>query len=276
MTLTLEDTQSGVSVRLWNAQQRDSATNVPETVLSPVGLGDNEAIITALQQGETITLTGTTVGVQLVRETGAADPVQAAAEWTAQFEEFVNPAPGNASIRLVNTNNSRTVSVTPESLAWQRNQGAPDTVEWDLTLQVGGGIDADTGISTPTVTAGGDDAFDSIVLPNVQQRRVERSVEVSEIRRVLADGAEDNEQIIESGGERRITITGRVEGSAVDQSSFADRIKARAGNDETHPFASAFPGRTLQAAIASFNSTREAGRTAEGDYTLSLVGGQSI
>lgn len=277
MTVNLTDVTTGETLRLWNVQEFSPSVDVPEDVISPVGSGDaSEAVLTVLEQDETITLSGRAVGLQIVRETGASDPETAAAQFAANLEAWVNDSPGTAGIALENTVSGRTVSCVPTSVSWERPEGAPDTVTFDVEVTVGGGVDGDTGIETPAVGPGGTDTFGGVTLPNVERRSVDRQISVLTANSIFADDAEDNEVFIEGGIVRRVTLFGTFVGSASEQRSFDDSIRALAGQGDSYAFASAFPGQTTEAALTSYEPTREAGITSRGDYVLEVVEGRAL
>jgi hypothetical protein len=278
MALYLEDATTGRQLRLWNGQELASGTTVSEEVYNPATLDASETVLSVLQAAGDITVDGIVLGPQRIREgaTSASEPTTAVAEWLARLEAWVNGAPGTASIQLRNDATGRTTSVAPRAMTWSRSAGNRNAATYGVELAVGGGVDADTGIDPDSVAPGGTDTYDGVELPHVYERSVDKQLELSTFEELFADSAEENEQIVASAATRSITLLGEFVGDLAAQRAFDDELRSRAGVGETFTFSSAFPGLSTEAAILSYESTREAGVTQRGEYAVELLAGQAI
>jgi hypothetical protein len=276
MTLYLEDANSFDRVRLWNGQRFDRSVDANTEIFAPAVISDT--IVSALSSEGQFAIDGITTGEQRIDlgTTSRTDPTAAVAEWVAELEAYVNDQPANSGYQLRNDYTGESENVTPEGISWTRTEGAYQSVEYTVDLELGGDTSGDLGIDPATPTPSDDDFFDRVRLPNVYERRVDKSLELEVLSELLAGSASDNDVIQTSGATKRVTLLGRYEGSWSEMRSFDGELTSRAGDRNSYLSESAFPGGEFEAAILAYESTREAGVTQQGEYVLELVAGSVV
>lgn len=278
MTLYLEDATTGQELRLWNGQEFSRDITVPETVYNPAATPAEETVVSVLRQQGSITVDGIVLGPQRIADgaTTESDPITATAEWVLDLEAWVNGSPGTEAYQLRNTDTGTVTNCVPNAITWSRGVGETTSATYGIELTFGDGLGTDLGIAPDTPDARDGDAFDGIDLPNVYERSVDKSVELTSFEALLEADAEENDQYIEGSPVKRTTLLGEFVGSFAEQRAFNNRLRERAGGGESYPFEAAFPGETFEAALVGFESTREAGITQRGEYAVELVAGQAI
>lgn len=276
MTLRLENGTGFKNIRLPNSEQFGRSIDANAEIFAPAAIDDT--VLSVLSSEGRLTIEGTTVGQQRITDgtTSKTDPTAAVAEWVADFEAWVNSTQANEGYTLRNELTDETENITPEAISWRRGAGEYQSVAWTAELELGGDIGGDLGIDPATVSPGGTDSFDDIDLPYIYDRRVDKSVQLDTIQELLADSPSDNRVVQSQGAVKRTTLLGRYEGTWSEMRAFDDKLIDRVGDGETYQFESAFPGETLEAAIGSYESTREAGITRKGDYVLELIAGSVV
>ena len=278
MPLYLEDATTGQQLRLWNGQEFSRDITVPETVYNPAATPAEETVVSVLRQQGAITVDGIVLGPQRIADgaTTASDPINATAEWVLELEAWVNGSPGTEAYQLRNDDTGTVTNCVPNAITWSRGVGETTSATYGIELTFGDGLGTDLGIDPDTPGARDGDAFDGIDLPNVYERSVDKSLELSSFEALLEADAEENDQYIEGAPVKRTTLLGEFVGSFAEQRAFNNRLRERAGDGESYTFEAAFPGETFEAALVGFESTREAGITQRGEYAVELVAGQAI
>jgi len=272
MTLYLENGTGFKSVRLWNGQRLGKTFDADEQIYAPASLDDT--VLSILSDEGRIEVDGITAGQQRIDagKTGKSDPVDAVAEWVAELEAYVNSTQANEGYTLRNSYTNSTENVTPRAIGWSQNEGEYQSVNWNLTLEIGGDLGGDLGITPDSVSPGGVDTFDGLTLPGIVERRVDKTVSLDVTQELLSDTGENN--VFQNGGAvKTITLVGQVEKTLSEMEAFDRQFRDRTGDGEAYTFESAFPGLAYDAAILSYESTREAGLTRRGEYVLELAAG---
>jgi hypothetical protein len=93
----------------------------------------------------------------------------------------------------------------------------------------------------------------------------------------MAYASSPSENLIKdtAGATRRITIVGRATGTKTERNSFDQAIRDHIGQDTTVSYQTAFPGHSLDVMVANYESSRQAGRTRLGEYSLDLIEGDA-
>lgn len=278
MPLYLEDADTGRQLRLWNAQEFTADITVPETIYNPAATDTEDVILSVLRQQGSIGISGIVLGAQRIRDgaTTESDPITATAEWILRLEAWLNGAPGTEAYQLRNTLTDTVTNCVPSAISWTQGVGETTSAEYSVELTFGDGLGADLGINPDTPGARDDDSFDSITLPHIYERTVDRSVELTSFEALLEADAEKNDQFIEGSPVKQVTLLGEHDGTFADQRTFDQQLRARAGDGDSYTFRSAFPGDEYEAALVGYESTREAGVTRYGEYAIELIAGQAI
>lgn len=265
MTVDLEGT------RLWNVQEDISKSKGNVRTDSVYGEDSDLTLLTGLERLEKITMTGTATAIRLSKQAGySSDPNTALAEWVAEMETFINANQGSG-YTLTNNERSDSKNVVIESFGWQREPTAKYEVSWDMTVHWAQGMMSDISSSPAPVFPSSSWSLDGIDLGNQVMIRHDKQ-QSFEPYPVSYAGPGENEVLAQSGAVRQISIRGSKN---ENRNSFDDNIQALIGQDTIVTFSEAFPGRDLDVMVKEFESTREAGYTRIGEYSLTLIEGQA-
>lgn len=279
MTLYLEnDADASEQLRLWNAREYQAATDVREEVINPASGDASDTVLSVLQQTGSVVLDGITVGGQRIDAgtTSKTDATNAVAEWVAELEAWVNGDSPVDAYTLRNDYTNETRNVAPESVSWTRQAGSPFSVTYGVELRLGSGQTGDPGIEPADPTPNPTDLFDGVELPYVFDRQVQKTVAVESFQPITAESPEDNDLVVTSSPTKRITLLGEVNKTFSEQRTFDQQLTDRAGDGNTYTYTSAFPGRDIEAALTTYESTREAGVTQRGEYLVELTVGSVV
>lgn len=255
--------------RLWNVQEDISQSKGEVRVDSIYGEDSDLTLLTGLERLEKITMTGRATGIRLSRQTGySSDPNTALAEWIVEMETFINANQGTG-YTLTNNERSASKNVVIESFGWQRKPTEKYEASWDMTVHWATGMMADINTSPPAVSPSQSWSLDGIDLGNQVMVRHDKQQEIDPYPIAYADAGE-NETLAQSGAVRQITIRGSIN---KNRNTFDGNIQSLIGQDTIVTFSEAFPGRDLGVMIKEFESTREAGYTRVGEYSLTLIEG---
>jgi len=154
---------------------------------------------------------------------------------------------------------------------WQRAPGAKYEVDWDMSLKVGNSLMSSTYTAPDEVSPTSTWRLDGETLPQVTAYRQQKRQELNTYPIAFAN-PDENEVLADSGAIRQIIIRGEVSDST-GLNTFDQRIQSLIGRDVTVDFESAWPGRTKEVMVRSFDGTREAGYTRRGEFTIEMVEG---
>lgn len=259
MAVELQDTASGVTLPLWNAQELRRETDAAVDTYTAMGFDAEESFLTALQQSESITLTGEVTAGRLSQDSRfSSDRRTALAEWAATFEAFVDGGQGDGyTLSRGYVGDSFTGVV--EAAQWSARGGETDSLGWNLSFIRGQGTSVETTTAADTVSPGGDWTIDGYVVDTPTEFQMEKSQTFEVYRRALADNAGDNDVFPETGATRRITIIADVVGSESTRETFYDNITAKLGQNETVSVRDALTGRTFDGVIGRSTRRTKAG-----------------
>lgn len=265
MTVDLDGT------RLWNVQEDISESKGEVRTDSIYGEDSDLTILTGLERVESLTMTGIATGIRLSNQAGYSDdPNTALAEWVVEMETFINANQGSG-YTLTNNERGDSKNVVIESFGWQRKPTEKYQVSWDMSVQWAQGMMSDVSSSPPSVSPSQTWTLDGIDLGNQVILRHDKQQEIKPYPIAYADAGE-NETLAQSGAVRQITIRGSKD---ENRNSFDDSMQALIGQDTIVTYSSAFPGRDLDVMVKEYESTREAGWTRLGEYSLTLIEGQA-
>jgi hypothetical protein len=273
-TITLSDPTTGTSLDLINAQSATNDRQGAVNVSPPPGFGSDTPFLTALEQEGRVTIQGAATGLRLAEDPAFSNtPLEALAQWAAQFEAFTNGAQGVGYDLTRDYRTGDTFRGYIPDLSWTRRAGEKLELGYSLSFVRGQGVGPDDPPTADTVSPGGDYAVDGETLPNITELQIEKSQEVGVARRTFAQSPDDNDLTNDSGAVRTVIVTGQVTGTATERTAFDDALTGSIGQDELVTFEDAFTGRTYDGFIRSYEPTDEAGRTRLNEYGLEFVEG---
>lgn len=266
-------TDGNTSVTLWQAQEDKSNIQGEVDAQNPPTLDSEDALLSGLTIQEDVELTGLATGLRLSRQSGYSDdPKVALAEWVQNAIAFVNGNQGTG-YTLQSTERDREIPGVVGSFGWVRSEGSPFEVDWDITFNRGEGVMAkspiDPGPAQPQSVA----TLDGEELQGMKQWREQKQQKFDPAPVTLADSPDSTLQAADSGALRRIIITGTYTGSIAERKAFDEHFQNLVGQDAIVPYQSAFPGHELDVMVNNYESTREAGQTRLGSYSLELYEG---
>lgn len=266
-------TDGDTSATLWQAQEDKSNLQGEVDVQNPPTLDSDDALLSGLTIQEDVELTGKTTGLRLSRQSGYSnDPKVALAEWVQKAIAFVNGNQGTG-YTLQSTERDRSIPGVVASFGWVRSEGSPLEVDWDITFKRGEGVMASEPISTGPAQPQSTATLDGMNLQHLKQWREQKQQSFDPAPVTLADSADSTIQAADSGAIRRIILTGTYTGTIAERKQFDNKFQNLVGQDEIVTYQSAFPGHSLDVMVSSYESTREAGHTRLGSYTLELYQG---
>lgn len=137
MTITLGSGSDQLT--LYQAQETNRSIQGNVTVKSPFNTSAENTLLTGLEGQERVNYDGLVTGNRLSELAAWPDDrVQAIAEWTANFEAFVNGKQGTGW-SFEDTDRDRDINIVIEAAGWQRSRAAKYEVEWNLSAIRGNG-----------------------------------------------------------------------------------------------------------------------------------------
>lgn len=274
MAVTLKNSDTGKSGRLWHTQQDERKTQGGVRADSIYTFDSDDTILTGLERQETLQLNGIATGNRLSAQSDwPNDPLQALAEWVVHMQSFVNGKQGTGYDLVDDEREERYRGLVTE-FAWQKNKGEKYEAKWYLTLKRGEGISVAEDTTPPSVSPQPTATLDGYDLHSLTSWREEKTQRARVYPIALADSGE-NQAMSKTGAKRRIQINGTVTGES-ERNTFDTNINSLIGGDETVTYRSAFPGEEVTVMVDQFESTREAGLTRLGEYALELVEGKDL
>lgn len=261
------------STRLWNGQesQRQIQGNVRVDSVFNTGAGDT--LLTGLEAQERATYTGKATGNRLSRQAGySSDPVEALAEWVVEMETYVNGRQGGG-YTLEDTERDRTINGVLGQFGWQRSRAELYAVEWDIDFIRGEGIMGMSNSMPGSVSPQRKAYIDGWDLGSLTQWRCDKQQPFQVYPEAFAEPGE-NPIKSDGGAVRQFTLVGRLDGEDY-RNQFDDHIRTLVGSDSIVEYESAFPGRSIPVMIRNYESTREAGVTRLGEYSVEMVQGRA-
>jgi hypothetical protein len=271
--IELRDPDFGDTLTLYQTQTAERST-VGAVQASSLSGGDSQATyLSAIEQSGRLRYSGLLTGFRLSNQSGySSDPRTALVEWTLQAEAFVDGAQG-AGYEFTDTETNTTRSGVIESFEWSIRGGAPFEVEFNFSVVRGEGADP-VGESVPdSIGSATDLVIDGQTVDTYRELQVEKSEEADEFRRAFADSPDDNDVLTDGGVTREITVVGRVSGDANTRLAFDDAVSASIGDDAFITISEPFTGRTFTGMINDYESSREAGITRLGDFSVTVIEG---
>ncbi len=261
------------TVDLWQAEQdRDERKGIVDVSPRP-SFDSEDAFQSGMTEDHTGTVRGTATGNRLSDQPGYSnDPVTALAEWVQETMALVDGTQGTG-YTLTHDVRGYSKNIVIESFGWTRDAGAKLEASWDMTFRIGEG--AMVGGSTPPNTASPSSSWSlgGTDLQRMAQIRESKSQIVKGEPMVLADSAEENIIITQSGARRDVTIVGRHTGTRAEQQSFDSTMRGFMGQNQIVTYSSPFPGHTIDVMVDGYTSTLESGYTDHTDYELVLIEG---
>ncbi|UBF23112.1 hypothetical protein HCTV-16_gp129 [Haloarcula virus HCTV-16] len=257
------------STRLWHKQEDIVEAKGKVRTDAIYGEDSDQTLLTGLQQQQKFTTTGVATGLRLSRQPGYSnDPNTAVAQWVVEMETYINAQQGSGfTLQSDERNDSKNVVL--ESFGWQREPTEKYQVSWDLTAHWGQSMMSSSSRNPPSVSPSQSWSLDGYDLGNQVMTRQEKMQQVEAYPIAYAKAGE-NEVLAQSGAIRQITLRGSKNSN---RNSFDDAMQALLGQDTTVTFSEGFPGRDLEVMVKEYESTREAGYTRIGEYSMTLIEG---
>lgn len=255
--------------RMWQAQEDISESASDIRVHSVYGTDSDETLLTGLESVESLEYTGRATGNRLSNQHKYDnDPVTALAEWVVELETYVNGQQGSGW-RLKDDDRGKEFKTVVEMVGWQRNSSEKYQVDWDLSGKWVLGEMEPTETQPASVNPSQTWKLDGNDLGSLDSYRQQKRQEMEVYPIAFVDPGE-NESLPNSGAIRQIMIRGTKVGN---RDTFDQNMQDLLGQDNIVQFEEAFPGRTLDVMVESFESHREAGITRKEEYMLELVEG---
>lgn len=271
MTITLGSGSDQLT--LYQAQETNRSIQGNVTVKSPFNTSAENTLLTGLEAQERVDYDGLVTGNRLSSlPEWPDDRVQAIAEWTANFEAFVNGKQGTGW-SFEDTDRDRDINIVIETAGWQRSRAAKYEVEWNLSAIRGNGqMEQETPAPGPVNPTQGA-TLDGYDLDDVQQTQLRKEQPFSIFTKAFADPGSNGVKA-DGGPVRTFTLTGQIVGETY-RNTFDDHIRSLVGSDTIVEYESAFPGRTTEVMVRDYESTRSAGITRLGEYAIEVVQGKT-
>jgi hypothetical protein len=271
--LHLTGPEGNRTVDLWQAQEDRDERDANLDISAFAGSNSDETFLAGLTQQHEAQVTGTATGFRLARQPDYSDdPVLALAEWVQEMMAFVNGKQGTG-LTLEHDERGLTRSIIAKSFGWTRESGAKYEVSWDFAFRIGEGVMVSEEPTPREAYKQSTWALDGIDLQHPIDYREEKREQLTTAPMVFADTPEENVVKEDSAPVRTIRINGRHTGTRSERNQFDDQIRSLIGQDTIVTYESAFPGHDLDVMVNSYESTREAGLTRLGEYSLELIQG---
>lgn len=273
--LHLTSASGSKSVDLWQVQEDKEERDGNVDVAGIPTFDSEETYLSGFTQQHKGEVTGKATGFRLSNQSGYSnDPVTALAEWVQEVMALVNGKQGTG-FTLTHDERGDTYNVVLKNFAWTRSSGAKFEVEWDMSFRIGEGImvqeDTTPGTANPSSTW----SLDGNDLHHPLQYREQKKERFETAPMAFADSAEENLQESTSGPIRSISINARYTGPKSERNTFDQTMRGLIGQDTIVTYSSGFPGHDLDVMVNRYESTREAGITKVGEYSLELIEGVS-
>ena len=262
-------------LQLYTADESSPETQAQLDVTSPPGSDPGEALLVGLKSQETVTVSGLATGIRLSGQSGyPSAPTDALAEWLAAFESLCSAEQGGGW-DIVDNERDRTIRAIVTDVSWTYAEGAPFQARWTLTAERGDGAFSDASRSPRTPTPQSTTTLAGTDLGGVVEKRTELSIDVGTIPIAFAD---ESETIVvpNSGILRRVTISGRMEGSYSNLRTRDSDLRNTVGQDTIQTYQSGIPGDAYDVRPGNYSSTVNAGSPTVWDYSLELLEGLSL
>jgi len=262
-------------LQLFTADESSPETQAELNVTSPPGYEPGDNLLVGLKSQESVTIGGLATGIRLSGQAEySSDPTTALAEWLADFESLCSAEQGGGW-DIVDNERNRTVTGLVTNLSWTYDEGAPFQSRWTLSAERGDGVFSTASRSPRTPTPQSTTTLAGTDLGGIVQKRHELSIDTESIPIAYAD---ESETIIvpNSGVQRRITISGRMEGDYSNLRTRDSDLRDAVGKDATQTYQSGIPGDTYEVRPGKYNSTVNAGSPAVWNYSLNLLEGISL
>lgn len=253
--------------------QRSGNTNVTDMPT----FGSDDAFLSSFTQTHEGTLQGTATGLRLARSGGYPDdPVEALATWVQEVMSLISGSQGDGYTLDHDVRGYDSKPVAIDSFQWTRNEASLFEVSWSLSLRIGDvTMSGDASVNPGEVNPSSEWSIDGVDLQYPKEISESTQQQLNTDEMLFGDGAEDNVITSGSGATRRINISGTHTGTRSERRDFDDAMRSLIGESKVVDYESPFPGHTLTVGVDNFDSSLEAGRTGQTDYTLELIEGES-
>lgn len=262
-------------LRLWGARESTNASEARLDVTSIPSQGSEETLVVGLESAETQPLSGRATGIRLTGQSGySSDPETALSEWVQEFESLVIAEQGDGWA-LADDERDRSIDGIVTEASWTMAHGAPYEVRWSLSFDRGQGVLNDASRAPTTATPNATTTLGGTDLGTITERRMERTIDIGVTPIAFAD---ESETILtpQSGVTRRVTIAGRVTGSAASLRTIDDTMRGYVGDNTTRAYQTGFPGTSHDVLVDSYDSTHNAGSPALLTYAMTLFEGVAL
>lgn len=266
------DRDFGDETLLFNVQENMNTRRGKLNVNAIYSEPSAETFIISLEEQGQLQINGLASGIRISGyDRYSDDPLTALAEYAARLLAHVNGQQG-IGWTVENSYTGRSIDCVVESVEIIRERTEKYEFEFALTVRVGRGLMPASPLkperADPSTTAklAGQD------LREIEQLMITKSQKVKVHTYALHD-ADENEVEAKTGARRRITLKGNVPGDEADRKVFDTELRAKIGENNTATFESPFPGGNYDVVVENHNSTREAGVTQLGKYSIEVVEG---
>lgn len=280
--IVVEHTDKPVSLPLINLDQGIEQRQANPTVDSIYRLDSHETFVVSLESKGKYNIRGTASAPRLASMSEYSDdPKMALAEFGARLMSLVNGSQGRGWDLKHNYRNIPDVRGIIEEVTLIKRRTEALQVQFSLTWAAGRGI---AGYETPQARKPevqdkaylGGDKVSKFNLHEIEEMRMTKSQDIEVYAYVTATGSldyTDNEILSKSGAKRRIRIKGNVGGDESVRTTFDNNVQSLIGTDKEYLFDPHYPCTPMSVTVESFDSSREAGQTQLGSYSLSLIEG---